>query len=88
MKLTKAQIEMVKGEVIAYAEMNLGCDNEEAKIIAKDYLSDIVADIEETADWSNLNDDEVCLGDGDIYIAIGRCLADYEETDEDNYDMD
>lgn len=86
MKLTKAQIEMVKGEVIAYAEMNLGCDNEEAKIIAKDYLYDIVTDIEETADWSNLNDDEVCIGD--IHIAIGRCLADYEETDEDNYNMD
>lgn len=88
MKLTNEQIELVKDEIVFFAETTLGCDNEEAKTIAKDYLYDIVADIEENhiSDWSSLNDDEICFHD--VCVSIADCLADYNETDEDNYNMD
>jgi hypothetical protein len=88
MELTKRQIELVKDEIVSYAETHLYCDEEEAKIIAKDYLYDVVEDIKETAvtDWETFKDDEICFGDA--RISIERCLADYNETDEDDYDMD
>jgi hypothetical protein len=84
MELTKRQIELVKDEIFFFAETSLGCDNEEAKTIAKDYLYDVVEDIKETAitDWETFKDDEICFGDA--HISIERCLADYNETDEDN----
>ena len=45
----------------------------EADNMAETLLTDIVSDIEETADWSDLESDEVCLGD--ITIAIGRVIT-------------
>lgn len=73
MKLTKEQIEQVKDEVVLFAQNQLGLGFCEADNMAESLLSDIVADIEETADWSDLEDDEVCLGD--ITIAIGRVIT-------------
>ena len=35
-------------------------------------IDDVIADIDETADWSELNYDEVCMGD--IEIALARVL--------------
>jgi len=88
MELTTQQIELVKDEIVSYAETHLRCDEYEAKTIAKDYLYDVVEDIKETAitDWERFEDDEICFGDA--LISIERCLADYNETDEDDYDMD
>lgn len=73
MKLTKEQVEQVKDEVVLFAQDQLGLGFGEADNMAETLLTDIVADIEETADWSDLESDEVCLGD--ITIAIGRVIT-------------
>lgn len=73
MKLTKEQIEQVKDEVVLFLQDQLGLGCGEADNMAETLLTDIVSDIEETADWSDLESDEVCLGD--ITIAIGRVIT-------------
>lgn len=73
MKLTKEQKSAVKQEVELFLQDQLGLGCGEADKMAENLLADIVADIEETADWSDLEDDEVCLGD--IHIAFGRVIT-------------
>lgn len=73
MKLTKEQISEVKTEVELFLQEQLGLGCGDADNMAEKLLSDIVADIEETADWSDLEYDMVCLGD--IHLAIGRVIS-------------
>lgn len=55
-----------------YAFENLCWDVRDKEKFVNAIIDDVVNDIEETADWSNLADDEVC--GSDIYIAIRRVL--------------
>lgn len=73
MKITKEQKSAVKQEVELFMQNQLGVGCGDADNMAENLLTDIVADIEETADWSNLESDEVCLGD--VHIAIGRVIV-------------
>ena len=72
MKLTKEQIGEIENEVELILQDKLCLGGEDATNMTKSLLTDIVADIEETADWSDIEDDEVCLGD--IHIAFGRVI--------------
>ena len=73
MKLTKEQINGVKIEAGLFLQKQLGIGYGDADNMAENLLTDIVSDIEETADWSNLEDDEICIGD--VHIAIGRVIT-------------
>lgn len=73
MKLTKEQISEVKTEVELFLQEQLGLGCWDADNMAENLLTDIVPDIEETADWSDLESDMVCLGD--VHLAIGRVIT-------------
>ena len=73
MKLTEEQKVAVKQEVELFLQEQLGLECGDAGSIADSLLPDIVSDIEETADWSDFEDDEVCLGD--VHLAIGRVMT-------------
>ena len=71
MKLTDLQLDAVRDEV----SIMLGGiipDNIDRHEVVDLIIDDVVADIEETADWSGYEDDEVNLGD--IQIALARVL--------------
>lgn len=72
MKLTKEQKSEVKQEVELFLQEQLGLGCGDADNMAENLLTDIVSDIEETADWSDLESDMVCLGD--VHLAIGRVI--------------
>lgn len=73
MKLTQEQRDLVFSQISAFAGNTLGCGCGEMDDIAKNLLDEVVTDIEETADWSDLESDEVFVGD--IIIAIGRVIT-------------
>jgi hypothetical protein len=73
MKLTQEQRDLVFSQISAFAGNTLGCGCGEMDDIAENILDEVVNDIEETADWSDLESDEVF--DGDIIIAIGRVIT-------------
>lgn len=73
MKLTKEQKSEVKQEVELFLQEQLGLGCGDADNMAENLLTDIVSDIEETADWSDLESDMVCLGD--VHLAIGRVIT-------------
>ena len=52
--------------------LNIILDIRDRKKFVNAILDDVVKDIEETADWSDLEHDEIC--DGDIHIAVRRVL--------------
>lgn len=72
MKLTQEQKDLVFSQISGFAGNKLGCDWDEMNDIAGNILDEVVADIEETADWSDLRAYEV--HDGDVSIAIGRVV--------------
>ena len=71
MKLTQEQIKGVRGYLIELLLPIFGdaWDREEVIDLV---MADVVTDIEETADWSELEDDEVLTGD--VEIALARVL--------------
>lgn len=73
MKLTQEQRDLVFSQIAGFAGNTLGCGWEEMNDIAENILDEVVTDIEETADWSDLCVDEV--HDGDVSIAIYRVVS-------------
>lgn len=71
MKLTQEQIKGVRSYLIELLLPIFGdaWDREEVIDLV---MADVVTDIEETADWSELEDDEVHTGD--VEIALARVL--------------
>ena len=69
--MTELQIDAVRDEVSIFLG-NIIPDYHDRHEVLDLILDDVVAAIEETADWSDLEDDEVCLGD--IHIAFGRVI--------------
>jgi hypothetical protein len=71
MKLTEMQLDAVR-DVVSILLQSIFPDDTERHEIRDFILDDVVQDIEETADWSNFEDDEYCLGD--IQIALARVI--------------
>ena len=71
MRLTEEQVKGVRGYLIELLLPIFGdaWDREEVIDLV---MADVVTDIEETADWSELEDDEVHAGD--VEIALARVL--------------
>ena len=71
--LTKEQKTLVQEEVcLMLKDMTLS--DGKAFDLCQIIIDDVITDIEKTADWGNLENDEVCLGD--IHIAVGRVIYD------------
>ena len=75
MKLTEMQLDGVRDEV-SILLYNIFPDDAERHEIRDLVLDDVVLDIEETADWSDYEDDEYNLGD--IQIALARVIKNAE----------
>lgn len=71
MKLTEIQLDAVRDEV-SFLLGEIFLDNAERHEIRDLVLDDVVRDIEETADWSNYDENEYNFGD--IRIALARVL--------------
>lgn len=71
MKLTEIQLDAVRDEV-SFLLGEIFLDNAERHEIRDLILDDVVQDIEETADWSNYDENEYNFGD--IRIALARVL--------------
>ena len=69
--MTELQIDAVRDEV-SIMLANIIRDHHDRHEVVDLILDDVVADIEETADWSDYCEDEYCLGD--IQIALARVL--------------
>ena len=68
---TKDQVDSI--EDIVYELMrSVVPDHSDLDIVVDAMLEDVIVDIYETADWSELEDDEVCLGD--VSIAVARVI--------------
>ena len=82
MKLTKDQLDGVRIYLIELL-LPIFEDMREREEVINLIFNDVVTDIEATADWSELEDDEVHTGD--VSIALARVLKPIIET---NYDSD
>lgn len=71
MRLTKDQLDGVRGYLVELL-LPIFEDMREREEIISTIFDDVVLDIEVTADWSELEDDEVHTGD--ISIALARVL--------------
>lgn len=71
MKLTKLQKKAVKGEIKARMSAVFG-EMRDVEAVTNEITDEVIEDIEETADWTGLDKDEVVLDD--ISIAIARVL--------------
>lgn len=69
--MTELQIDLVRVELSGLLK-NIFPDNYDRREVVDLITDDVVADIEETADWSDYKDDEYNLGD--IQIALARVL--------------
>jgi hypothetical protein len=69
--MTELQIDAVRDEVSIFLGNIIPGYHERHEVVDL-ILDDVVADIEETADWSDYEDDEYNLGD--IQIALARVL--------------
>lgn len=69
--MTELQIDAVRDEVSIFLG-NIISDYHDRHEVVDLILDDVVADIEETADWSDYCEDEYCLGD--IQIALARVI--------------
>lgn len=69
--MTELQIDAVRDEVSIFLG-NIIPDYHDRHEVLDLIIDDVVADIEETADWSDYEDDEYNLGD--IQIALARVL--------------
>lgn len=74
MKLTKEQREIIPDEVIDMLMDNMNYAIDDAGEICDKIINDVYEDIENTADWSDIDDDEVCVGD--IHITVSRVIYD------------
>ena len=71
MLLTDLQLDAVWDEVSIFLS-NIFPDGQDRHEMVNLIIGDVVADIEETADWSDYCEDEYCLGD--IQISLARVL--------------
>jgi hypothetical protein len=71
MILTEMQLDAVWDEVSILLQ-NIFPDDAERHEVVNLIIGDVIVDIEETADWSDYEDDEYNLGD--IQIALARVL--------------
>lgn len=71
--MTEVQIKLVRSHLVELLLPIFG-DMREREEIVNLVLRDVLMDIEATADWSELDDDEVHTGD--ISIALARVLYD------------
>jgi hypothetical protein len=78
--MTELQLDAVRDEVSIFLG-NIIPDYHDRHEVVGLILDDVVADIDETADWSDYEDDEYNLGD--IQIALARVLL---ETVRSRYD--
>ena len=69
--MTELQIDAVRDEVSIFLG-NIIPDYHDRHEVLDLIIDDVVADIEETADWSDYEDDEYNLGD--IQIALARVI--------------
>lgn len=69
--MTELQLDAVRDEVSIFLG-NIIRDHHDRHEVVDLILDDVVADIDETADWSDYEDDEYNLGD--IQIALARVL--------------
>jgi hypothetical protein len=80
--MTELQIDAVRDEVSIFLGSIIPDYHDRHEVVDL-ILDDVVADIEETADWSDYCEDEYCLGD--IRIALARVLKGMIEY---NYDTE
>lgn len=71
MILTEMQIDGVRDEVSNMLK-GIFYDNRDREEVIDLIIDDVVQDIEETADWSDYDEDEYCLDD--VRIALARVL--------------
>lgn len=71
MLLTDLQLDAVWDEVSIFLSKIFPDDQDRHEMVNL-IVGDVIADIEETADWSDYEDDEYCLSD--IRIALARVL--------------
>jgi hypothetical protein len=69
--MTELQLDAVRDEVSILLQ-NIFPDDAERHEVVNLIIGDVIVDIEETADWSDYEDDEYNLGD--IQIALARVL--------------
>ena len=74
--MTDAQEKIVKGVVDAKMQ-SIITDSVDRNNFVDSIIDNVIDDINETADWSELTDDEVCVGD--IDIALARVLLNLVE---------
>lgn len=74
--MTDAQEKIVKGVVDAKMQ-SIITDSVDRNNFVDSIIDSVIDDINETADWSELTDDEVCVGD--IDIALARVLLNLVE---------
>lgn len=77
MLLTDLQLDAVWDEVSIFLK-DIFQDSEERHEMVNLIIGDVIADIEETADWSGYEADEYCLDD--VRIAIARVLKNAVEN--------
>lgn len=75
---TKAQVDGIEDEVNKVMGAVIS-DAFSRESVVDAILSDVISDIEETADWSDLDDDECNLND--IDIAIARVVSERMKAD-------
>ena len=66
--LTEPQIDSIKEEITIILG-NVITDWQDREEIVKSIYLEVCGDIEETADWSNLDEDEYCISDIEISLA-------------------
>lgn len=73
MKLTTEQYDLVNEEVFDQIGEMLGTGIGDSSAITTKIIGEVIDDIEETADWGGLDDDEICVGD--VTLAIQRSIV-------------
>ena len=68
---TKDQVDSIE-EVVYELMRSVVPDHSDLDCVVDAMLEDVIVDIYETADWSELEGDEICLGD--VSIAVARVI--------------
>ena len=66
--MTNTQEKIVK-DIVNAKMQSIITDSVDRNGFVDAIIIDIIVDIDETADWSEMDDDEVCVGDIDIALA-------------------
>lgn len=74
--MTDAQEKIVK-DVVDAKMQSIITDSVDRNNFVDSIIDSVIDDINETADWSEMTDDEVCVGD--IDIALARVLINLVE---------